>query len=93
MPVASICAQASALHLRLVSTCQQNGVLGVHPSGAQKSGSRMVLNPYCGENEGEQSTSLLQLLFLCADWCAVWHCHEGVLYSFSCLEELFEIFV
>jgi hypothetical protein len=41
---------------------RQNGGLGVHASGGQKHGSRMVLIQDCKEeNDGEQSCTLLQL--------------------------------
>jgi hypothetical protein len=44
---------------------------------AQKYGSRRVLNRDCREDEGEQSTPLIQLPPLCADWCAVWRYPAG----------------
>jgi hypothetical protein len=49
----------------------------MHPSGGQKDESRRVLSRDCREDEGEQSTPLLQLPPLCAGWCAVWRCHAG----------------
>jgi len=62
--------------------------------GSKKNGSRIVLNLYCGEDEGEQSIPLLQLPPLCADCCAVWHCHErGGLYASCCLDKPFEFVV
>jgi len=54
----------------------------------------MVLNPYFVEVEREESTRLLQLPPLCAEWCAVWHCYKGEgLYSPSCFDEPFEFVV
>jgi hypothetical protein len=40
-------------------------------------GSQRVLNQVCRKDEGEESTLLLQLPSLCADWCVAWHCHVG----------------
>jgi hypothetical protein len=71
----------------------QKGVLGVHISGGQKYGSRRVLNRDYGEHEREQSTPLLQLPPLCADWCEVWRCHEEGLDSSSWLAEQFFFFL
>lgn len=60
------------LHVLCVSPrCPQNGVLGLHPSGGQNYGSRMMLNRGCWEVEREKSAPLLELPALCADWCAV----------------------
>jgi len=64
----------------------QDGIVGVHPLEDQKDGSQSVLNWACKKDEGEQSTSLLQLPSLCTDCCDIWHCHaEGGLDSSSCL--------
>jgi hypothetical protein len=52
---------------------QKKGILGVHPSGGPKNGSRRVLNRDCRENEGEQSTPCCSCLP-----CAVWRCLAGV---------------
>lgn len=69
-------------------------LVGVHPSGGQKDGSWRVLNWDCRENEGKQSTPLLQLTPLCTDWFAVWCCHAGrVPDSSSCLAEPFEFVI
>jgi hypothetical protein len=75
----TLCWGVGALHARCVSVRHrpQNGVLGVHPSGGRKDGSRRVLSRDCREDEGEQSTPLLQLPPLYAGWCAVWRCHAG----------------
>jgi hypothetical protein len=58
----------------LCSACPQNGVLGAHPSEAQKDDSQRVLNQDRRVDVGEQFTSLLHLLPLCADWCVVCCC-------------------
>jgi len=42
-------------------------LIGVHISGAKK-----MVNWYCREDEGEQSTPLLQLPPLCNSRCGVW---------------------
>jgi len=60
---------------------------------AQKDGSRMVLIRDCRDDEGEQSTPLLQLPFLCTDRCAAWRCHAGRLDLSSFLAEPFEFVV
>ena len=53
-----------------------------------------MLNRDCREDEGQQSTPLLQFRPLCADRCAVWRFHaEGGLDSSSCLSETFEFVV
>jgi hypothetical protein len=53
-----------------------------------------VINRDCREDEGEQSTPLLQLPPLCTDWCAVWLCHAGGgLDSSLCLDEFFRFVV
>jgi hypothetical protein len=57
-------------------------------------GSWRVLNWDCREDDREQSTQLLQLFSLSADWCAVWCCHEGGgLDSSSSFDEPFEFIV
>jgi hypothetical protein len=66
----------------------------VHLSRGQEDGSQRVQNQDCREDEGEQSTQLLQLPPLCTDWCGVWHCHVGGgLDSSSCLAILFKFIV
>jgi hypothetical protein len=76
------------------SSSSANGVLGAHPSGGRKDGSRMVLNRGCREDEGEHSTPLSQLPPLCTDLCAVWSCDAGgALDSSSCLAEHSEFVV
>ena len=83
-----------ALHPRSFSSSSTNGFLEVHPSGGQRNGSQRVLNRNWRDEEGEQSTPLLQLPPLCADWCADWCCHAGGgLDSSSCLVQPFEFFV
>jgi len=69
----------AALHATCVSARRrpQNGVTGVYPSGDQQDGSRRVLNRDCRGVWGEHCTSVLHLPTLCADRCAVWHCHAG----------------
>jgi len=56
-------------------------------SGGQKHGSLLVLNQDCREDEGEQSTPLLQVPPLCTGWCVAWRFHAGVglgsLYSWA----------
>jgi hypothetical protein len=58
-----ICWGVEVLHTSCVSVrrLSHNGVIGVHPSGGQKDGSRRGLNRYCSEGSGEQSISLLQM--------------------------------
>ena len=51
------------------------GVLGVHPRGVHKNGSQTVLSQDCMDDEGQQSTPLLQLPAFGTDWCVVWCCH------------------
>lgn len=62
------------VHARSVSSRRRlkNCVFGVHPSGGRKDRSRRVLNRDCREDERGQSTPLLQLPRLCADWWALW---------------------
>jgi len=81
----TLCWSVGALHSRCVSARRpQNGVLGVHPSvGQRDEGQR--------EDEGEESTLLLQFPLLSADRCAVWRCHASALDSYSCSAEPFEI--
>jgi hypothetical protein len=70
-------------HVKLSAECRSYSrapcfkSLECTPQGAQKDGSRMVLNRDCSEDEGEQSTPLIQLPPLCTDWCAVWRCPAG----------------
>ena len=52
-----------------------------------------MLNRDCREDEGEQSTPLLQLPPLWAYWCAFLRCHVGGLVLSSCLAESFELVV
>jgi hypothetical protein len=82
-----------ALHAFCVSVRPQNGVLGVHHLGRQNDESWRVLSRDCRKNEGENSISLLQLLALCSDWCAVWRCLAGGHDSSSYLAEPFEFVV
>lgn len=73
------------LHARSVSSRRRlkNCVFGVHPSGGRKDWSRMVLNRDSREDERGQSTLLLQLPRLCADWWALWvDCGTSVQHSF-----------
>ena len=73
MPVAqNSLPNVGALHARPVLARRRPEVLGVHPSRGPKNGSRRVLNRDRREDEGEQSTPLIQLPPLCADRCAVW---------------------
>jgi hypothetical protein len=60
---------------------RQNGGLGVHASGGQKHGSRVVLNQERREeHDAEQSCTLLQLPPLWANWCAVYRlCSTNIL--------------
>lgn len=45
----------------------QNGILGVHPTGRLRDGSRRMLNGECRENKGEKSTKFLQMPPLCSN--------------------------
>ena len=55
-------AEASRLYTHAVFQPRrpQNGFLGVHPSVGERGGGQRVLNRDCRENEGEESTPLLQ---------------------------------
>jgi len=61
----TLCCSIRALHTCCVSTRSAF-------FRGQKDGSWKMLNWYCREDEGEQSTPLLQLPPLCNGWCGVW---------------------
>jgi hypothetical protein len=87
----TLCWSDGALHSRCVSARRpQNGFLGLHPSVGERDGGQEVLNRNCMEDEGEESTPLLQCPVLWADRCAVWRCHASALYPYSCSAEPFE---
>jgi len=87
----TLCWSVGALHSRCVSAHRpENGALGVHPSVGQRDEGQRVLNRDCREDEGEESTLLLQFPLLSADRCAVWRCHASALDSYSCSAEPFE---
>jgi len=92
----TLCWSIRALPTCCVSAqcCLQKSMLGVHPSGDKTDVSLRVLNQDCREDEWKQVTPLLQLPPLCADWCAVWHCHAGEGFdSSSCLVKPFKFVV
>jgi hypothetical protein len=54
----------------------------VYPSSGQNIGSQRVLNQDCMENEGEQSTPLLQLPPLCRSMCSLTSYSKRTWFSF-----------
>jgi len=69
-------------------------IVRMYASRGQKHGSLWVLNWDCREDEGEQSTPLLQVPPSCTDRCMTWHFHAGQgLDSSSSGAEAFEFVV